>query len=95
MLRGTGVTSNVLEPGVIQTKLLAAGGFSGASVTQGAIAPVFLAQDKTVTNVTGAYFNNKATRIEPTSDSLRADYQDRLWNISEEMCRRLGVIQID
>ncbi len=92
LLSGTGVTSNVLEPGVIQTKLLAAGGFSGAPVQQGAVASVFLAQDESLERVSGSYFSNVAKKLQPTSESGREDFQDRLWDVSEEMCKRLGGI---
>jgi hypothetical protein len=38
----------VLEPGVVETKLLRNGGFSGSPVSQGARAPIFLASHPNV-----------------------------------------------
>jgi len=85
------VTSNVLEPGVIETKLLKAGGYSGSPVEQGAVTSVYLAQSKDVECVNGEYFNNLKKKIEPWNKSRDEEAQEKLWKISEEMCQQAGV----
>lgn len=91
-LQGSGVTCNVLEPGVIQTKLLAAGGYSGASVESGAVSSVHLAQSPEVEGVTGKYFNSNKRQIQANDESKQEDCQERLWKLSEEMCTKFGVL---
>ena len=55
-----GVTVNACHPGVIQTQLLEGLGFGGgASVSSGAVTPVWLATSPDVEGVTGKYFDNK------------------------------------
>ncbi len=77
------ITVNALHPGVIATKLLAAGwGVAfGGSVGKGAETSVFLATAESVRNVTGKYFVNKA---ESTSSAVSYDVplQEKLWDFS-------------
>jgi NAD(P)-dependent dehydrogenase (short-subunit alcohol dehydrogenase family) len=83
---GTGVSSNALHPGVIDTKLLAAGfpRQHGASPAVGAATPVYLASSEEVEDTTGRYFvNQHPAEVSPLArdEALRA----RLWNVSERM----------
>ncbi|VDO94954.1 unnamed protein product [Heligmosomoides polygyrus] len=87
-----GVTVNVLEPGVVETKLLKRGGYSGGPVKDGSFAPVQLVMSEELKTITGAYFNNRAERITSLSkDSTDVAQQDRLWKMSEEICAKFGV----
>ncbi|PIO76912.1 hypothetical protein TELCIR_01000, partial [Teladorsagia circumcincta] len=87
-----GVTVNVLEPGVCETKLLKRGGYSGGPVKDGSVAPVHLIMADEVKNITGAYFNNRGKRITSLSaDSTDVKQQDRLWKMSEEICAKFGI----
>ena len=83
-LRGTGVTANVLHPGVIPTKLLRTGfgGMSGLTLREGAATSVYLAASPEVEGVSGRYFT--ACR-EASSSALSRDPELRreLWRISE------------
>lgn len=91
ILENSGVTSNVLEPGVIETKLLRNGGYSGAPLPVGSRCPVFLAQSDTVEKVNGAYFDHTCKRITNLSaDSTDMDQQNRLWDLTEKLCKDMG-----
>ncbi|KAL1242362.1 Retinol dehydrogenase [Trichinella spiralis] len=50
-LAGTEVTCNVYEPGVVETKLLRAGGYHGAHPITGARTAVYLVESEEVSNV--------------------------------------------
>jgi NAD(P)-dependent dehydrogenase (short-subunit alcohol dehydrogenase family) len=91
-LRGTGVTANCLNPGVVATRMLAdymgvplAGGTLartfGAKPELGAETSIYLASSPEVETVTGKYFERK----QPTASS-RASYDEaaarRLWEMS-------------
>ncbi|VDM60728.1 unnamed protein product [Angiostrongylus costaricensis] len=90
--KGDGVTVNVLEPGVIETKLLRRGGYSGGPVKNGSCAPVHLVMSDELQSITGVYFNNRGKKITSlSSDSTDCTQQDRLWKMSEEICARFGV----
>nr|CDJ89631.1 CBN-DHS-17 protein [Haemonchus contortus]CDJ90152.1 oxidoreductase, short chain [Haemonchus contortus] len=90
--KSDGVTVNVLEPGVCETKLLKRGGYSGGPVKDGSVAPVHLVMSEEVKNITGGYFNNRGKRITSLSaDSTDAKQQDRLWTMSEEICSKFGI----
>ncbi len=82
-MKTTEITVNALHPGVIATKLLAAGwGTSyGTNVEFGAENSIFLATSESVRNVTGKYFSNKReTRSSEVSYDERL--QDELWEFS-------------
>ncbi len=82
-LRGSGVTSNALHPGVIDTKLLRAGfGAGGAGLAEGAATPVYLAASMEIANVTGRYFVDQ--REAPASPAAHDQaLRRRLWGVSE------------
>jgi NAD(P)-dependent dehydrogenase (short-subunit alcohol dehydrogenase family) len=81
---GTGVTSNTLHPGVIETKLLRTGfpGQHGAGTDVGAATSIYVASSSEVDDVTGRYFVNQ----HPAAASpLAGDHElrNRLWETSE------------
>lgn len=92
-LAGTGVTANVLHPGVVATDFAANSGgafgllvrlfrFAFLSAEQGAQTSIFLASSPSVEGVTGKYFvKRKATRSSPASYDQAA--ASRLWRWSE------------
>ncbi len=80
------VTANCLHPGVISTKLLHAGwGVGGGSLQQGAATSVYLATSPEVANVSGKYFVNKKPQ-KSAAFSYDHKAQDKLWQISREIC---------
>lgn len=94
-LRGTGVTANCLNPGVVATRMLAdymgiprAGAALartfGARPEEGAETSIYLASSPEVESVTGKYFERK----QPTASS-RASHDEaaarRLWEVSERL----------
>lgn len=95
-LRGTRVTANCLNPGVVATRMLAdymgvasaAGPAStfGAKPEEGAETSIYLASSPDVEGVTGNYFERKRARR-----SSRESYDEaaarRLWEISERLTR--------
>ncbi len=84
-LEGTGVTANVLHPGVISTKLLHEGfGMGGSPLTQGSQTSVYLASSEDVENVSGRYFSDNR-EVSSSEVSYNISMQDKLWIISEKM----------
>jgi retinol dehydrogenase 12 len=95
-LRGTGVTANCLNPGVVATGMLAdymgvgsadgLGSTFGATPEEGAETSIYLASSAEVERVTGKYFERKQIRR-----SSRESYDEaparRLWDLSERMTR--------
>jgi NAD(P)-dependent dehydrogenase (short-subunit alcohol dehydrogenase family) len=93
-LKGTGVTANCLNPGVVATGMLAdymgvaseAGTAStfGAKPEEGAETSIYLAASAEVERVTGKYFERKQARR-----SSRESYDEaparRLWELSERL----------
>jgi NAD(P)-dependent dehydrogenase (short-subunit alcohol dehydrogenase family) len=88
-LRGTGVTANCLNPGVVATRMLAdymgtASSTFGATPEEGAATSVYLASSDEVEGITGKYFERKQARR-----SSRESYDEaaarRLWEISERL----------
>jgi len=85
-LRGTGITVNCLHPGVIRTKLLAAGfgDYPGDTPQRGARTSVYLASSQDVEEVTGQYFENcRIASSSPISHNRVA--QEELWEISKKL----------
>ncbi|KJH48694.1 hypothetical protein DICVIV_05195 [Dictyocaulus viviparus] len=87
-----GVTVNVLEPGVIETKLLRRGGYTGGPVKDGSYASVHLVMSDELKDTTASYFNHRGNKITSlSSDSTDTSQQDRLWEMSEEICKKFGI----
>jgi retinol dehydrogenase 14 len=82
-LKGTGVTSNCLHPGVISTKLLRTGfNMPGASTADGAETLIYLAASPEVEGATGKYFQDK-NEAPSSPTTLEADVRKKLWKASE------------
>ncbi len=93
-LRGTGITANCLNPGVVATGMLAdymgvapgegTASTFGAKPEEGAETSIYLAASAEVERVTGKYFERKQARR-----SSRESYDEaparRLWELSERM----------
>ncbi len=94
-LAGTGVTSNSLHPGVVNTNIgqsdngwLAGKLFKlvfaiiGTSPKNGAETSVYLASSPEVAGVTGQYFDDSKAR-KPKSEMLDEAKQEQLWQLTE------------
>ncbi len=90
-LKGTGVTANCLHPGVVSTSLfdkmpkilMSFMDLFMISPKKGAQTTLFLATSPEVENISGEYFA-KCKRKKPSSDALRQDIANKLWEISEQ-----------
>ena len=82
-LKGTGVTVNTLDPGVLATKLLHAGWpLSGQDPAYGGDTLAWLALSQEVAAVTGRYFeNNRPARCSALAEDPQLRRQ--LWDISK------------
>lgn len=88
----SGVTCNVLEPGIIETKLLRAGGYSGVPVCEGSRSCVFLCTSDSVTNVNGAYYDRNCKRITKLfKDAVDEKQQENLWQLTDKLCEKKGI----
>uniref|UniRef100_A0A0R3RUD6 Retinol dehydrogenase 14 n=1 Tax=Elaeophora elaphi TaxID=1147741 RepID=A0A0R3RUD6_9BILA len=88
----SGVTCNVLEPGVIETKLLRAGGYSGAPVNEGSRVCVFLCTSDDVTNMNGAYYDKNCKRVTKLfKDAVDEKQQEDLWQLTDKLCEKKDV----
>ncbi|VDP06374.1 unnamed protein product [Soboliphyme baturini] len=83
-LRDSGVTCNVCEPGVVETKLLRAGGYHGEPVENGARVAVHLCQSD-MHGVNGTYFDHNLKIEESFPDSKVEQLQEKLWNLSMDI----------
>lgn len=83
-LEGTGITANVLHPGVISTKLLHEGfGMGGAPLDTGSRTSVYLATSNQVQGISGQYFVNEKP-AKSSKISYQTAIQDQLWEQSEK-----------
>jgi NAD(P)-dependent dehydrogenase (short-subunit alcohol dehydrogenase family) len=90
MLKEDGVTANCLHPGVVSTKLLHAGwGMGGVSVHAGAQNSIYAAVSPEMEGKTGLYLVSQKP-AKSAAISYDKKVQDRLWEISQEIVRRLG-----
>jgi NAD(P)-dependent dehydrogenase (short-subunit alcohol dehydrogenase family) len=93
-LRGTGVTSNALHPGVVASDFGVVSGWFGLGFAlmkpfiltpeQGARTQIWLASSPEVEGVTGGYFTRKK-QIAPQRQARDAEVRRRLWEVSEEL----------
>lgn len=88
-LDGTGVTAVSLHPGVINTKVLHEYFSGGAPAEQGAGNVLTPALDPGYAHLTGTYFS-EARPKDPDPAGTDPDTARRLWEVSEELCRRIG-----
>lgn len=85
-LKCRAVTSNVVHPGVVSTKLLAFGfpNAHGGSAAEGASTPIYLAAAPEVAGITGSYFVDRH-EAHASPKARDAELRARLWEISTEM----------
>ena len=85
-LEGTGVTTNCLHPGVVNTKLLrtAFPGMQGISPEEGALTSVFLALSPEVAGISGQYFDDMQP-VRSTPLTHDRSVQKRLWKMAEKL----------
>jgi retinol dehydrogenase 14 len=95
-LEGTGVTANVLHPGVVRTGFAAEDPSSFWKVllplvrplmktpAQGAATSIYAASSPEVEGITGAYFANSKTR-KTSKRSYDRSVATRLWTVSEQL----------
>jgi len=76
--------------GVINTKLLGEMGFNGSNdLNRGAETSVFLASSPDVEGISGKYWNKKQQE-QPNPIALDQAIQERLWNYSELLVKKLS-----
>lgn len=88
-LKGSGVTTNCLHPGVVSTNLfdkmprilMAAMNLFMISPEKGANTTLYLATSPEVENLSGGYYS-KSKPKKPSQDALRQDVADKLWGLS-------------
>jgi NAD(P)-dependent dehydrogenase (short-subunit alcohol dehydrogenase family) len=93
-LRGTGVTSNALHPGVVASDFGVVSGWFGLGFAlvkpflltpeQGARTQIWLASAPEVEGVTGGYFMRKK-QIAPQRQARDPEVRRRLWELSEQL----------
>ena len=87
-LEGSGVTSNSLHPGTIETNMLRISyGGGGRSVEEGAETPIFLSVSEEVEGVSGKYFSSKREKL-PSELAQDEEYQKKLWQMSEDLVKK-------
>ncbi|MEN8240773.1 MAG: SDR family oxidoreductase [Chloroflexota bacterium] len=103
-LSGSGVTANVLHPGLVKTgifrKVPVVGPIAdlvvrnrdrAVSVAEGAETIIYLASSSEVENVTGNYFV-KSRAVKSSPESYRLNAQERLWRASAD---RVGFVKTE
>ncbi len=93
---GSGVTVNVVHPGLVATNIANRGGLMGVgwdvvalfalSAEKGADGPLHVALSPEVSGVTGRYFKRR-TESRPNPVALDADLRARLWGETERLIR--------
>ncbi len=87
-LESSGVTSNSLHPGTIDTNMLRISyGGGGRSVEEGAETPIHLAISDEVEGISGKYFSSKREKL-PSDLAQNEELQKKLWKISEDLLKR-------
>lgn len=88
MLKDTGITVNVLHPGLIDTNLNPQRPQHvvdrALPVEKGIISTMRLVTSSELEGVTGKYFTSDGTESESSPASYNLDVQEKLWTLSEE-----------
>jgi NAD(P)-dependent dehydrogenase (short-subunit alcohol dehydrogenase family) len=89
-LAGSGVTSNVVEPGFVKTNMRVPFPFSIFSLMRGSVAngarpTIFLASSPDVEGVSGKFFSQKGVATKSSKQSYDESAARRLWTQSEEL----------
>ena len=95
LLDGTGVTSNVVHPGLVDTGLARRAALPlrlmmkliGASPKRGARSPIFAASEPSLQTVSGTYINRNCQTKQSAPQSYDRDVQDRLWRACTELAK--------
>lgn len=97
-LKNTSITVNALHPGLVKTSIgtknvkwwesLAWTLWSrlGISIEDGAKTSIYLASSNEVANITGKYWN-KCQSQKSIDSSYDTNIQNKLWNLSEDLCK--------
>jgi len=86
-LEGSGVTSNSLHPGTIDTNMLRISyGGGGRTVEEGAETPIYLAISEEVEGISGKYFSSKREKL-PSETAQDIGLQKKLWEMSEDLLK--------
>jgi len=83
------MTCNVLEPGIVSTKLTNG---VGGSVQHGAATSVYLAQSPDVEGVNGEFYNSATRKVNAIRYTRDEAEQERLWQKSLEILNNLKVL---
>ena len=86
---GNQITANCLDPGTVDTKMLAAGWACGGIPVDAADDEYWLATDAEAGQNTGRYYVGKRETSVPRA-ALNRDAQDRLWDILEEQADKFA-----
>ncbi len=100
LLEGSGVTSNVVHPGLVKTNIARTapapirgafnllGGFFAKTPAEGAATQVYVATNPALEGVSGAYFED-CNPVQVSGDNHMFDeaMADQLWTVAEEMTR--------
>ena len=92
-LEGTGVTSNVVHPGIVDTGLLQQSALPvrlmmklvGVSPEKGARSTIFAASDPSLRTTSGTYINRKLKTQQSAPRSYDEAIQERLWTTCVEL----------
>jgi len=88
-LKDTGITVNILHPGLVNTNLNPQRSQSvverAIPVEKGVISTMRLVTDPELEGVTGKYFTSDGSETESSPASYNLDDQEKLWSLSEEM----------
>ena len=88
---GSGLRANVVEPGVISTKLLRNGiGSGGSPIQQGPVSQIHAAIDDGVAGKGGLYFNASARQTKADAKAYSHQDQERLWQLSLQILNSHG-----
>jgi NAD(P)-dependent dehydrogenase (short-subunit alcohol dehydrogenase family) len=85
-IEGSGVTTNCLHPGVVNTKMLRSAfpGMPGITPEQGALTSVYLAVSPDVALVSGRYFEDQKP-VRSSALTYDRSVQERLWRVAEAL----------
>lgn len=100
LLTGTGVTANVVHPGMVATNLIRSGGPIGLvwralrpwvrTEQQGADTPLHVSLAPDLTRVTGRYFKNRVPAV-PNKRALDPMLVRQVWDATERLTPKAGV----
>lgn len=95
-LKGSGITTNVLHPGAVASKLYRQFGLleplilfwirlTGKTAKEGAQTPIYLASSPQVADVSGKYFDEEQNQTHSSKASYDQEAWKKLWVLSEKL----------